>query len=81
MTLLTPSRRARPLAWMASIARQASQSVRGQAGPLGRAVEQVGIDDLGPQVLERTGERLLDLDRDRSRLGRRAGGGPDPAGR
>ena len=26
MTLLTPSRRARPLSWMASIARQASQS-------------------------------------------------------
>jgi hypothetical protein len=30
--------------------------IRPQAGSPARAVEQVGVDDLDPQVLERTGE-------------------------
>ncbi len=35
-----------------------------QTGPLRGAVQQVGIDHLSAQMLERAGERLLDLDRD-----------------
>ena len=37
---------------------------RRQSDPLGWAMEQEGIDHLDAQVLERAGERLLDLDRD-----------------
>src|SRR5262249_54528201 len=39
--------------------------VRGEAVPPARAVEEVGVDDRGPQVLQRAGERLLDLPGDR----------------
>ena len=38
----------------------------GQAGGLARAVQQVGVDHVGPQVRKRAGERLLDLDTDGS---------------
>ena len=51
---------------------------RGQAEPLRGAVQHVGVDDLGAQVLERAGERLLDLDARWARRDRRAGGDPAP---
>ena len=38
--------------------------VRRQASSAGGAVQQVGVDDLSPQMLKRAGKRLFDLDRD-----------------